>query len=213
MTINFNNISQAVRDGDDKQAVKLVKEALDEGVTAVDIMENGLVPGVQALGELFKEGQVYLPEILISTRAMNRGVEILKPLLAGVDVHQKGTVVIGTVEGDLHDIGKNLVAMMLDSNGFNVIDVGVDASLESFVSAVKENNADIVAMSGLLTTTIINFPAIIEGLEKAGLKDNIKVMIGGAPVTRQYADEIGAEGFAEDCASAVDEAKRLMSLQ
>jgi len=210
LAINFENISQAVKDGDDKQSVKLVKEALDEGAPVVDIMEKGLIPGVQALGELFKEGQVYLPEILISTRAMNRGVEILKPHLADADVHNKGTVVIGTVEGDLHDIGKNLVAMMLDSNGFNVIDVGVDASTDSFVSAVKENNADIVAMSGLLTTTMINFPIIIEGLEKAGLKDNIKVMIGGAPVTRQYADEIGAEGFAEDCASAVDEATRLM---
>ena len=212
MTTNFENISQAVRDGDDKQTVALVKKALSNGIPAVDIMENGLVPGVQALGELFKDGQVYLPEILISTRAMNRGVEVMQPHLAGIDIHQKGTVVVGTVEGDLHDIGKNLVGMMLGSNGFNVVDVGVDASADSFISAAKENNADIVAMSGLLTTTITYMPTVIEGLKKAGLKDKVKVMIGGAPVTRAYADEIGAEGFAEDCASAVDEATRLMKL-
>ncbi len=210
--MNMETISQAVRDGDDKQAVKLVKEALASGVTAIDIMAKGLVPGVQALGELFKEGQVYLPEILISTRAMNRGVDELQPHLAGADIHKKGTVVVGTVEGDLHDIGKNLVGMMLGSNGFNVVDVGVDASADSFVSAAKENDADIVALSGLLTTTITYMPTVIEGLEKAGLRNKVKVMIGGAPVTRQYADDIGAEGFAEDCASAVDEATRLMAL-
>ena len=210
--MNMETISQAVRDGDDKQAVKLVKEALASGVTAIDIMEKGLVPGVQALGELFKEGQVYLPEILISTRAMNRGVDELQPHLAGADIHKKGTVVVGTVEGDLHDIGKNLVGMMLGSNGFNVVDAGVDVSADSFVSAAKENDADIVALSGLLTTTITYMPTVIEGLEKAGLRNKVKVMIGGAPVTRQYADDIGAEGFAEDCASAVDEAARLMKL-
>jgi 5-methyltetrahydrofolate--homocysteine methyltransferase len=143
---------------------------------------------------------------------MNRGLEELQPYLIGVDIHQKGTVVLGTVEGDLHDIGKTLVGMMLGSNGFNVIDVGVDVSADSFASAVKESNADIIAMSGLLTTTITYFPAVIEVLEKAGLKNKVKVMIGGAPVTRELADSIGAEGFAEDCTSAVDEATRLMAL-
>jgi len=213
LAINLETISEAVKEGDDKQVVSLVKEALAGGTPAMDIMENGLVPGVQALGELFKDGQVYLPEILISTRAMNRGVEELQPHLADADIHQKGTVVVGTVEGDLHDIGKNLVGMMLGSNGFNVVDVGVDVSADSFISAAKENNANIVAMSGLLTTTITYMPTVIDALEKAGLKDKVKVMIGGAPVTRAYADEIGAEGFAEDCASAVDEASRLMKLQ
>jgi len=143
---------------------------------------------------------------------MNKGLEELQPHLAGADIHQKGTVVLGTVEGDLHDIGKNLVGMMLGSNGFNVVDAGVDVSADSFVSAAKESNADIVAMSGLLTTTITYFPMVIEALEKVGLKNKVKVMIGGAPVSRAYADEIGAEGFAEDCASAVDEAFRLMAL-
>jgi len=143
---------------------------------------------------------------------MNKGLEKLQPHLAGADIHKKGIVVLGTVEGDLHDIGKNLVGMMLRSNGFNVVDAGVDVSADSFVSAAREHNADIVAMSGLLTTTITYMPTVIEELEKAGLKNKVKVMIGGAPVTRQYADEIGAEGFAEDCTSAVDEAARLMKL-
>lgn len=212
MESNLDTISRAVKDGDDKQVVVLVKEALASDMPAIDILEKGLVPGVQALGELFKDGQVYLPEILISTRAMNRGLAELQPNLAGVDIHKKGTVVLGTVEGDLHDIGKNLVGLMLGSNGFNVVDAGVDVSADSFVSAAREHNADIVAMSGLLTTTITYMPTVIDELEKAGLKNKVKVMVGGAPVTRQFADEIGAEGFAEDCASAVDEATRLMAL-
>ena len=212
MTDFSSGLSQAVQDGDDKKVIKLVKKALAEGVPAMDILEKGLVPGVQALGQLFKDGQVYLPEILISTRAMNKGLEALQPHLGGVDIHQKGTVVLGTVEGDLHDIGKNLVGMMLGSNGFNVVDAGVDVSADSFASAAKESNADIVAMSGLLTTTITYFPTVIKSLEKAGLRNKVKVMIGGAPVSRAYADEIGAEGFAEDCTSAVDEAARLMAL-
>jgi len=206
------DICQTVQTGDDKKVVQLVKEALAEGLPAMDILEKGLVPGVKALGQLFKDGEVYLPEILISVRAMNKGLEELQPHLTGSDIHQKGTVVLGTVEGDLHDIGKNLVGMMLKSNGFNVVDVGVDVSADSFVSAARESNADIVAMSGLLTTTITYFPTVIEALEKAGLKDKVNVMIGGAPVTREFADSIGAEGFAEDCASAVDEAVRLMAL-
>jgi len=208
----FEILSKMVLAGDHKQVVKTVKEALDSGVSATDILDKGLVPGVQALGALFKDGQVYLPEILISTRAMNHGVEELKPHLAGKDVSTKGTVVLGTVEGDLHDIGKNLVGLMLRSNGFEVIDVGVDVSAEAFVSYAREQNADIVAMSGLLTTTIPYFPTVIRALEEAGMKDKVKVMVGGAPVTRALADEIGAEGFADDCASAVDEAARLMEL-
>ena len=212
MTDFSSVLSQAVQGGDDKKIVQLVKEALAEGLPAMDILEKGLVAGVQALGQLFKDGQVYLPEILISTRAMNKGLEALQPHLAGADIHKKGTIVLGTVEGDLHDIGKTLVGMMLGSNGFNVVDVGVDVSADSFASAAKESNADIVAMSGLLTTTITYFPTVIEALEKVELKNKVKVMIGGAPVSREFADSIGAEGFAEDCTSAVDEAARLMAL-
>ena len=212
MTEYFGILSKAVLDGDQEKVASTVQEAMDSGVSALDILDNGLVPGVQALGALFKDGQVYLPEILISTRAMNRGVELLKPHLSSADMSRKGTVVVGTVEGDLHDIGKNLVGMMLSSNGFEVVDAGVDVNAETFVSRARESNADIIAMSGLLTTTITYFPVVVEALEEAGMKDKVKVMIGGAPVTREFADEIGAEGFAEDCASAVDEATRLMGI-
>jgi len=206
----LGTIAKAVESGDDKKVAGTVKEALRSGILATEILEKGLVPGVQALGKLFKDGQVYLPEILIATRAMNRGVEELQPHLAGADIQKKGTVVLGTVEGDLHDIGKNFVAMMLGSNGFNVVDVGVDVSADSFVSAVKDHNADIVGMSALLTITMPYMSKVIEALEKAGLKKKVKVMIGGAAATREFADSIGAEGFAEDCISAVDEASRLM---
>jgi len=206
------NISDAVQNGDDEKAVELVKEALKKKVPAVDILNGGLVTGLQALSKLFKDGQAYLPEILISARAMNRGVEVIQPYLSAKDISKKGIVVLGTVEGDVHDIGKDLVKMMLSSNGFDVIDVGVDAPAENFINAVQENKADIVAMSGLLTTTITYFPVVIKALEEAKLKGKVKVMIGGAPVSRGYADEIGAEGFAPDCVSAVDEANRLMKL-
>lgn len=208
----LGTISQAVEKGDDKQVIKIVGEALTGGVPPIDILEKGLVPGIQALGKLFKEGQAYLPEILISTRAMNRGVEELRPYLADTNIYNKGTVVLGTVEGDLHDIGKNLVKLMLESNGFKVADVGIDVSTESFVRAAQEHDADIIGMSALLTMTMTYIPKVTEALEQAGLKSKVKIMIGGAPITREFADSIGVEGFAEDCASAVDEATRLMTL-
>ena len=212
MASNLETLSNAVRDGDDKKAVELVKEALEGQTPAIDILNKGLVPGVQALSQLFKDGQVYLPEVLISVRAMNRGLEVLQPHLSTKDISNKGTVVVGTVEGDIHDIGKNLVGMMLKSNGFDVVDIGVDASADSFLSAAQDNNADIVAMSGLLTTTVTYFSTVIETLKGSGLKGKVKVMVGGAPVSRDYADEVVAEGFAADCVSAVDEAARLMKL-
>lgn len=208
----LGTISRAVESGDDKQVVKIVGEALTAGVPPIDILEKGLVPGIQALGKLFKEGQVYLPEILISTRAMNRGVEELRPHLADTDIYNKGTVVLGTVEGDLHDIGKNLVKLMLESNGFKVADVGIDVSAQSFAGAAQKHSADIIGMSALLTMTMTYMPKVIEALEQAGLRNKVKIMIGGAPITREFADSIGVEGFAEDCASAVDEATRLMTL-
>ena len=212
MESDLSAISRAVEKGDDEQVLKLVKEALAGGVPAIDILEKGLVPGIQVLGKLFKDGQVYLPEILISTRAMNRGVDELRPHLAAADIYSKGTVVLGTVEGDLHDIGKNLVKLMLESNGFKVADAGIDVSSDSFVRAVQEQKADIIAMSALLTITMTYMPKVIEALDQAGIRKKVKVLVGGAPITREFADSIGAEGFAEDCASAVDEAARLMAL-
>ena len=208
----LNSISQAVQDGDDKQVVELVGKPLESGISALDILEKGLIPGIQALGKLFKEGKAYLPEILMSCRAMNRGVDVLKPRLGSVDIPNKGTVVIGTVEGDMHDIGKNLVKLMLESNGFRVDDLGADVVPDLFVSAVRGKSADIVAMSALLTMTMVAMPAVIEALKKVGLRDKVKIMIGGAPISREFADQIGAEGFAEDCVSAVDEVMRLMKL-
>ena len=209
---DFETLSKAVETGDDKKVLEIIKEELDKGTAPLDILEKGLVSGVQALGKLFKDGQVYLPEILISVRAMNRGVEQVKPLLAGIDIHSKGTVVLGSVEGDLHDIGKNLVKMMLESNGFKVVDVGVDVAADAFVSAARENNADIIAMSSLLTISMPEMTKVVESLKVGGLKPKVKTMLGGAPITREFADSIGSEGFAEDCASAVDEAERLMEI-
>ncbi|MBI4595716.1 MAG: corrinoid protein [Candidatus Tectomicrobia bacterium] len=208
----FSILTKAVRDGDHKQVVETLKKALQSGFSAIDLLEKGLVPGMRALGDSARDGTIYLPEILISIRAMNMGVEELKPLLAGVNISKRGTIVIGTAAGDIHDIGKNLVKLMLSSNGFEVVDLGVDVSADSFASAAQQHKAHIVAVSALLTTTITSFPTIVGALQKAGLKNKVRVMVGGAPVTRAYADQVGAEGFAEDCISAVDEAARLMAL-
>lgn len=212
MAWNSAALSQAVQDGDDQKTAAMVQEALAAGVPPIDVLEEGLVPGIQALGKLFQDGEVFLPEVLISCRAMDRGVEILKPLLQEADTHKKGKVIIGTVEGDLHDIGKNIVRIMLESQGFEVIDLGVDVPADRFVEAVKEYKPQIVAMSALLTITMTYMREVLDALEKAGLRDSVRVMIGGAPITREYADEIGAEGFAEDCASAVGEAERLVAV-
>jgi len=206
-------ISKAVERGDNEQVVKIIEEALTGGVPPIDILEKGLVSGIQALGKLFKDGQAFLPEILISTRAMDEGIQKLKPYLAGLNIHNKGIVVLGTVEGDLHDIGKNIVKLMLESNGYNVIDLGVDVPADTFVEATRAHGADIVAISALLTMTMNEMPKIVEALERGGLRNTVGIMIGGAPVTREFAGSIGVEGFGEDCVSAVDEATRLMKLR
>ena len=211
MAWDGSTLSEAVRDGDDGAAVSKVKQAIADGVAPIDVLEEGLVPGIQQLGDLFKDGEVFLPEVLIACRAMDRGVAELKPYLPTSEMHKKGRIVLGTVEGDLHDIGKNIVKLMLECAGFDVIDLGVNVSPDGFVQAVKEHSPDIVAMSALLTITMTNMPEVIAALEKAGLRSQVHVMIGGAPITREYADQIGAEGFAEDCATAVGEAERLVA--
>jgi len=210
MTTDLTNISDAVKNGDQFRTIELVKEKISDGTPAGEILEGGLVHGIQALGDLFKDGQVFLPEILISMRAMNAGLDELKPRLKNVDIPNKGTVVLGTVQGDLHDIGKNLVGMLLKGNGYRVVDLGVDVEASAFCEAARNNNAEIVALSGLLTSTMPYFINVIEALTESGLRDSVKVMIGGAPTSREYADKIGAEGFAEDCITAVDEANSLM---
>ena len=206
-------ICEAVRKGDDQKVGHAVEEALKSGISAIQVLDQGLVLGMQALGESFKKGDVYLPEILISIRAMNRGVDLLGPHLAGQETKREGTVVIGTIEGDLHDIGKNLVKIMLEGNGFHVVDLGVDVSPAFFAAAAGKHRTDIVAVSSLLTTTMNALSEVIDALKRSGLRDNLSVLVGGAPLTREFADRIGADGFAEDCVSVVDEAKRLMAIR
>ncbi len=211
MAWDGSRLAEAVQNGDDQEAIKLVREALANQAPPITILNEGLVPGIQQLGTLFHGGEVFLPEVLIACRAMNRGVEQLKPYLAAGDMYGKGKVVLGTVEGDLHDIGKNIVRIMLECGGFEVIDLGVDVPATAFVDAVREHAPDIVGMSALLTMTMTNMTEVLKALDDAGLRDQVRVMIGGAPITREYADQIGAEGFAEDCAAAVQEAERLVA--
>lgn len=203
-------IAKAVEGGRKKIVDQLVKEALNEGVKAETILNEGLVVGMTNLGEMFKNGEVYVPEVLVAARAMKAGTDILKPLLASENVQPLGKVAIGTVQGDLHDIGKNLVGMMLEGNGFEVIDLGVDVAPEEFVEAVK-NGAQVIGMSALLTTTMPMMKAVIDMLNAEGLRDKVKVMIGGAPITQEYADQIGADGYSTDAASAAELAQKLIA--
>ena len=203
-------IAKAVEGGRKKIVDQLVKEALAEGVKAEVILNEGLVVGMTNLGEMFKNGEVYVPEVLVAARAMKAGTDILKPLLATENVQSLGKVAIGTVQGDLHDIGKNLVGMMLEGSGFEVIDLGVDVAPEKFVEAVK-NGAQAIGMSALLTTTMPMMKAVIDMLNAEGLRGQVKVLIGGAPITQEYADQIGADGYSTDAASAAELAKKLIA--
>jgi len=180
-------------------------------VNPLKIISDGLMAGMNVVGERFKNGEMFVPEVLMSARAMNSSIELVKPLINEGDMPNAGTVIIGTVKGDLHDIGKNLVAMMMESAGFKVINIGVDASVEKFIQAVKDNNAKIVAMSAMLTTTMVYMKKVIEALEEAGLKDQVKVMIGGAPVTAKFAEDIGADLYTVDASSAAEEGKTLVA--
>jgi 5-methyltetrahydrofolate--homocysteine methyltransferase len=208
----FKLIGEAVEKGDDEKVVHLVDRASDGSNTALEILQGALIPGIQSMGESFKDGIIYLPDVLVACRAMTRGVEFLQPQLTKINVPKRGTVVIGTAEGDMHDIGKNLIKMMLECSGFEVEDLGTDVLPEAFVDGIRRRNANIVAISALLTTTMYAIPAIIEALSEAGLRERVKIMIGGAPINRRFADEIGADGFGEDFVTAVDEADRLMAL-
>ena len=206
---DMNAIITAVKDGRKKIVEQLVKDALAEGVSAETILNEGLIVGMTELGEMFKTGEVYVPEILVAARAMKAGTTILKPLLVDANVQSLGTVAIGTVKGDLHDIGKNLVGMMLEGNDFTVVDLGEDVDPEKFVEAVK-NGAQAIGMSALLTTTMPNMALTIQALKDAGLRDKVKVLVGGAPITQEFADQIGADGYSTDAASAADLAKKLI---
>ena len=209
--VDLNNVSEALQRGDAEKVAELVKQALEENLLPKDILENGLIKGMDIIGVKFKKNEVYVPEVLIAARAMHAGMSILRPKLIETGVKNIGTIAIGTVKGDLHDIGKNLVKMMLEGAGFEVIDLGVDVSTDRFVEAVKEHKLNIIGMSALLTTTMINMAEVIKALEAAGLRDKVKVMIGGAPITQNYADQIGADGYSPDAASAVDKAKTFIA--
>ncbi len=202
-------LADAVIKGDQNTALEITKAALAEGTAAKDILDNGLIAGMDIVGARFKKNEVYIPEVLISARAMKTAMEVLEPELVKAGVEPVGKLLIGTVQGDLHDIGKNLVAMMLKGAGFEVIDLGVDVGPEKFVEQVKTAKAQVVGMSALLTTTMPGMEKTIKALKDAGTP--VKVMIGGAPVTQDYADRIGADGYAPDAASAVDIAKSLVA--
>jgi len=206
----ISEIFEAVLEGQQKKAVEKVTQALAENVDPSIILNEGMVKAMAEVGRLFEEGEYFVPEMLIAARAMQSGLAVLKPHLAQADVKSAGKVVAGTVKGDLHDIGKNLVAMMLEGAAFEIVDLGSDVSPEKFVEAVRSSGADIVAMSALLTTTMPNMKTTIEALEAAGLRDKVKVIVGGAPLTPEYAKQIGADGYASDASRAVTLAKSLV---
>jgi len=207
----FEDLSNGVIAGNIARVTELTKKAVDEGVAPTDIINQGLITGMGVVGGRFKAGDMFVPEVLMAARAMNAGLEIVKPLITEGDIPSVGKVIIGTVKGDLHDIGKNLVGMMMESGGFNVINLGVDIAPEKFAAAVKEHKPQVVALSALLTTTMLAMKDTIEVLKEEGLRASVKVIIGGAPVTQQFADEIGADGYAPDAASATDLAKKLLN--
>jgi 5-methyltetrahydrofolate--homocysteine methyltransferase len=205
-------IREGILEGDMHLVQDKVTEALENGVGAGDILNEGLIEAMAEVGKLFEEGEYFVPEMLIAARAMKAGLAILKPKLVDADIKPIGKVASGTVKGDLHDIGKNLVCMMLEGAGFEILDLGTDVSPEQFVDAVKNQGAGVIAMSALLTTTMPNMKNTIEALEESGIRNSVKVMVGGAPVTQAYADEIGADGYAPDASRAATLAKELLGV-
>jgi 5-methyltetrahydrofolate--homocysteine methyltransferase len=210
MDEQVKKIYNSILEGQHKQVVVDVQAALDAGADPVLVLNEGMIAAMAEVGRLFEVGEYYVPEMLISARAMQAGLGILKPLLKEADVKPAGKVIIGTVKGDLHDIGKNLVAMMLEGAGFEIKDMGTDVTPEKFVEEVKGGNVDIVALSALLTTTMPNMKATIDALKAAGVREQVKVIIGGAPVTDSYAQQIGADGYSPDASRAVNLAKSLV---
>jgi len=206
----LEEVSAAVENGKAKIVAGLVQEALDEGIDPAEILNVGMIGAMAVVGEKFKNNEIFVPEMLIAARAMKKGVDVLKPHLMSSGVESAGKVIIGTVIGDLHDIGKNLVTMMIEGAGFEVLDLGVDVPPEKFIETMKANpDCKIVALSALLTTTMPSITNTIEAIKEAGLRDTVKIMVGGAPVTQAFADEIGADGYSEDAASAAELAKKL----
>jgi len=206
----LEDIVLRVERGDETSVGELTQKALSEGISAGEILNNGLVAGMDVVGERFKNNEVFIPEVLVSARAMKAGMKIVRPLLAEGIMGSRGKVVIGTIKGDLHDIGKNIVGMLLEGAGFEVTDLGTDVTKEQFMEVVEKEGVDIIGMSALLTTTMTYMKEVIQSVEDANLKGKVKVIIGGAPITQSYAEEIKADGYAPDAASAVDLVKSLL---
>lgn len=200
----FEEISLLLQKGRAKDLAALVSEELANGVSPEDILTKGLIVGMGIIGVKFKNNEVFVPEVLIAARAMNAALAVLRPELAKAGVEPVGTALIGTVKGDLHDIGKNLVKMMIEGTGVKVIDLGIDVSADRFVAAIKETNATVVCLSALLTTTMLYQKEVIDAIKEAGLRDKVKILVGGAPVTQAFADEIGADAYTPDAASAAE---------
>ncbi len=206
----LEEVAAAVEKGKVKIVAGLTQEALDEGFSASEILNTSMIGAMAVVGEKFKNNEIFVPEMLIAARAMKKGVEVLTPYLKAAGTESKGKLILGTVAGDLHDIGKNLVGMMIEGAGFEVIDLGVDVPAEKFIECMKENpDCKIVALSALLTTTMPAIKETIDAIVASGLRDTVKIMIGGAPVTQAFADEVGADGYSEDAASAAELANKL----
>jgi corrinoid protein of di/trimethylamine methyltransferase len=205
----LNEISTNLQQGKAKVVKELVQKAIDDGLDVKTILDEGLLAGMSIIGGKFKNNEVYVPEVLIAARAMNAGSELLKPLLAASGVKAAGKVVLGTVKGDLHDIGKNLVRMMMEGKGLEVFDIGIDVSAEKFVEKANEVGANIIACSALLTTTMPELKVVVDAIKNAGIRNNLTVMIGGAPVTEAYCKQIGADIYTPDAASAAEEAAKV----
>lgn len=207
----ISKITQTLMEGDDQTLIALVNEALAAGRAAQEILNDELIAGMDLVGEKMGSGEMFIPEVLMSARAMGVAVEVLKPHLAEGESSSAGTIVIGTVKGDLHDIGKNLVVMMLESAGFEVFDLGVDVEPEIFIEAIKKNQPEILGLSALLTTTMPMLKKTVEAIDASGVRENLKILIGGAPVNQAFADEIGADGYAPDAGSASKMAKAIIA--
>ncbi len=205
-------IYEGILNGNMKAVEEATKAALAESVAAAELLNEAMIPAMGEVGRLFEANEYYVPEMLIAARAMKAGLAIIRPVLVEEEVEPLGKVALGTVKGDLHDIGKNLVAIMVEGAGFEVVDLGVDVSAEAFVASARDKGVNVIGLSALLTTTMPSMKATIEALQEAGLRDNVKVIIGGAPVTQKYADEIGADGYARDAAGAATLVKRLVGV-
>ena len=209
--VSYDALAEGVMNGDASVVESEVKKALNEGADAQDILAKGLIGGMNVVGERFRDGDMFLPEVLMSASAMHKGLDIVRPLLAKSGRGSAAKVIMGTVEGDIHDIGKRIVGFLLQGNGFDVIDLGVDLKAEVFIQAIDEHKPDVLGMSALLTTTMLNMGKVIELLREKGLREKIKVMVGGAPVSEEFAKSIGADGYAPEAGSAVELVKKLIA--